>query len=511
MYYITNQSNDIIAADDALLKLLGAENIQDLYKKIALGEVDLELSSPTALLLHHHGESSEYAVEQSALTSMFGRLNVIAVRDTALPKSQEEESELFALIDDTPDRTELNTAPNEPSLLEEEQPEDIDIGSLLKVDQEESEELSLGSSPKEDEKQTEESDALFDLLLPEEEKERGDEISLMDTPVSVTEREPGEEESTPIVIDAVAKSEIIGITPEDYKRFLDEYIDTAIGLEKELHSAVQERRLAAIKTLSRLSDVLHLPRVNQIIEKIGATVDGVERKSHIATLYATLSRFTTRSESSPDTLAPSKELLQAEKMEMEIEQAIQKRQESNEEDLLIQEPLPEPVIEEPETEEPEIEESKPEIPEEPEEKITLQSSEPVEETPSQPEMTAAANLPAIDLSDVEPVHFDFRLEEAAEDLSLPVELIEEFINDFIAQAKVETPKMIEAYQQGDLETIQKIGHQLKGAAANLRIGPLADTLYEIQFCKEIDLLEPLVKDYWAHFLSFEKQMNLISK
>ena len=114
------------------------------------------------------------------------------------------------------------------------------------------------------------------------------------------------------------------------------------------------------------------------------------------------------------------------------------------------------------------------------------------------------------LEDIQPVHFDFRLEEAADDLGLPVELIEEFVNDFILQAKEETPKMLEAYKRGELETIQKIGHLLKGAASNLRITPLAETLYEIQFCNDSSQLEPLIKNYWAHFLSFEKQMNTIS-
>jgi hypothetical protein len=117
----------------------------------------------------------------------------------------------------------------------------------------------------------------------------------------------------------------------------------------------------------------------------------------------------------------------------------------------------------------------------------------------------------LDLSDVKPIHFDFRLEEAAEDLSLPVELIEEFVHDFIDQARTETENMLEAYKQGDLNKIQKIGHLLKGASSNLRINPLADTLYEIQFCEDSSKLEALIRSYWAHFIAFEKQMELTSK
>ncbi len=117
----------------------------------------------------------------------------------------------------------------------------------------------------------------------------------------------------------------------------------------------------------------------------------------------------------------------------------------------------------------------------------------------------------IDLSDVKPIHFDFQVEEAANELSLPAELIEEFIQDFIKQAHEETDKMLKAYEQGDLETIQKIGHLLKGTASNLRINPLSDTLYEIQFCDDPSKLEALIKEYWAHFIAFETQFNLKSQ
>jgi hypothetical protein len=119
--------------------------------------------------------------------------------------------------------------------------------------------------------------------------------------------------------------------------------------------------------------------------------------------------------------------------------------------------------------------------------------------------------PAIDLSGVKPIHFDFQLEEAAKDLSLPVELIEEFVNDFIEQAHEETEKMLDAYEKGDLDTIQKIGHLLKGTSSNLRIIPLSDTLYEIQFNEELDRVPELIRHYWGHFLSLENQIKLISK
>ena len=76
---------------------------------------------------------------------------------------------------------------------------------------------------------------------------------------------------------------------------------------------------------------------------------------------------------------------------------------------------------------------------------------------------------------------------------------------------IETEKMLEAYQNGDLDRVQKIGHLLKGTSSNLRIKPLADTLYNIQFCEETTELEDLIKTYWGHFLSFENQINITLK
>jgi len=71
--------------------------------------------------------------------------------------------------------------------------------------------------------------------------------------------------------------------------------------------------------------------------------------------------------------------------------------------------------------------------------------------------------------------------------------------------------MLEAYEKGDLDTIQKIGHLLKGTSSNLRINTLSDVLYEIQFCEDISKMEELIKQYWGHFLSLKTQVNITSK
>ena len=141
--------------------------------------------------------------------------------------------------------------------------------------------------------------------------------------------------------------------------------------------------------------------------------------------------------------------------------------------------------------------------------VEEQKPEPIPE-PIEVAPVVKKGFGTLDLSDVKPIHFDFQLEEAANDLSLPVELIEEFVNDFIDQAREETEKMLQCYEEGDLDAIQKIGHLLKGTSSNLRIKPLADTLYKIQFCEDSNHLEHFIRDYWGHFLSFEIQIHAIS-
>lgn len=136
---------------------------------------------------------------------------------------------------------------------------------------------------------------------------------------------------------------------------------------------------------------------------------------------------------------------------------------------------------------------------------------PYDETQPETPLQSLQSLGNISLEEVKPIHFDFQLKQAANDLNLPEELVQEFMLDFIKQAHTETQKMLAAYHRGDLAAVQKIGHFLKGVASNLRIDPLADTLYDIQFCEDSSRLEDLIKRYWGHFLSFENQMNLISK
>ena len=283
-------------------------------------------------------------------------------------------------------------------------------------------------------------------------------------------------EITEIIIDVEEVSTKIGITPDDYNTFLNEFIENAIELEEDLEGVDTDKRTEAIETLSDLSHVLYLPSIAEIIHQISISNDS-NRRSTIDTFYQALSAIS---------------ILEVKPTEPTVTQPIV--EEVIAKPAIIPEPVIEPVIE-----------ATPEPIVEVEPQLTIKEQLELNKSSS------SNSFGTLSLEGIKPKHFDFQLEEAANDLSLPVELIEEFVHDFIDQAHIETKKMLQSYEEGDLDAIQKIGHLLKGASSNLRINALSDTLYKIQFCEESKNLEVLIKDYWAHFLSFEHQINVISQ
>ncbi len=448
MYYIINHNHHIIAADKEFLHALHLHTIEELIKKTLLKEISFTEHFSSELHITVSEETHTFSMHSTKIESMLGDLTLIHLEPikeqsglyhSATPSEetllsndslteiaqeseqkisrQEEEEETLNLLRDQEDTFNLSL------------PDDTDIQEKISLDH------SLDTLAKSD------SDALVDLdipLSPTEilhEKDHKSEVSKDDDAL----------DTDPILIDIKKVSDEIGISQEDYKTFLNDYIDTALSLEDELQSEDEKSRLSAMNTLTQLADVLQLPKVNKIIKKL-SVVPEEELSSVVESFFQTLARLTTDvpNEKSDTALKTN---------DREISDSIAEK----EENLPIQ------------------------------------------------------GFGKIYLDDVKPIHFDFRLEEASDDLSLPVELIEEFVHDFIEQAHTETKKMLRAYEEGDLKTIQKIGHLLKGASSNLRINELSDTLYDIQFCEDIDKLESLIKRYWAHFISFEHHINMITK
>jgi len=468
MYYITNQNNHIIAIDPSLLALLKVENIDELYGKVALG--DIKFSSSAAeegkVTIATVQKEEIYDAEHTDLSGILGDITLVQIQtspeksifidndtapiedllaiETAEEVSDEKaepiedflaietaEEDIISIVEDTLEEvSDDKTEPIEESLSIGTAEEDIISildDTLVEVPATDTETNEIESN-----------DELFDLIMPTAPEETIDEISLS----KKEEAETADEDQGPIVIDVENISQSIGISTEEYNTFLNEYIDTALSLEKDLQDTQEEKRSHAIGILSHLSHVLHLPVISEIVTQIEtATADN--QNIYIDFFYTTLARLTTTQSSTHK------------------------------------------------------EEEKP-------------LSVPETEIETESITTTTEGFGTINLDDVKPIHFDFQLEQAANELSLPVELIEEFVNDFIEQAHTETEKMLEAYEKGDLDTIQKIGHLLKGTSSNLRINPLSDTLYEIQFCEDSRKIEELIKHYWGHFFFFLTQINLIS-
>ena len=65
---------------------------------------------------------------------------------------------------------------------------------------------------------------------------------------------------------------------------------------------------------------------------------------------------------------------------------------------------------------------------------------------------------------------------ASDELGLPIDLIEEFIEDFIAQAKEFKEELYKSVEEEDVNNLRILSHKLKGVAANLRIEDALEVL-----------------------------------
>ena len=360
MYYIVNQTDHIIAADNDLLETLSVSSLYDLQKDIALGNIEFTSPVGREIRISLSGETKVYHSENHTLSSLLGDMILIELKEEENDEEKIDlvlaESDLISLKDDTEE--------------EENDEEKIDLvlaeSDLISLkDDTEEEENGIVTLDKPKEQLFESEDELPTLL----EEDAPLELIPDDIPeISDTKEEDlptASEETAPVVIDIQKISQMIGITPEDYDHFLKEYIDTALTLEDDLKGSKEKQRSQALDTLGHLSHVLHLPTVYPIIDKIREADDNT-RSQYITSLYDTLSRMVIAEEAAPV------------------------------------------------------------------------GTEAVKTPTDQ-------SFGTIDLSSVKPIHFDFQLEKAANDLSLPIELIEEFVIDFIDQAHIETEKMLEAY------------------------------------------------------------------
>jgi len=80
-------------------------------------------------------------------------------------------------------------------------------------------------------------------------------------------------------------------------------------------------------------------------------------------------------------------------------------------------------------------------------------------------------------------------EVASKELGLPLDLIEEFIQDFIAQAGDFKPELYASLNDGDIDNVKTLSHKLKGVAANLRIEDAFEVLALINATPDIAVIQ----------------------
>jgi len=85
---------------------------------------------------------------------------------------------------------------------------------------------------------------------------------------------------------------------------------------------------------------------------------------------------------------------------------------------------------------------------------------------------------------------------ASDELGLPTDLVEEFIQDFITQAKEFKDELYDAFENGKIDILRMQSHKLKGVAANLRIEDAYDALVTINTSDDMaDVKHSLDKFY----------------
>ena len=92
-----------------------------------------------------------------------------------------------------------------------------------------------------------------------------------------------------------------------------------------------------------------------------------------------------------------------------------------------------------------------------------------------------------------PADYVFDPSIAADELGLPTDLIDEFVGDFVVQAKKFRPDIEEAIAKEDFDTVQILSHKLKGVAANLRIEDALEVLTFINSSKDVKMLHEYLK------------------
>lgn len=324
--------------------------------------------------------------------------------------------------------------------------------------------------------------------------------------IESTSKEEFKTDYKAIYLDVDKISEEIGLSVNDYKLYLDSFIDQSIIDEKRL----LEGHDKVIKNLSNLALTLKIPHINILLLKI-QKLSPHERMPLIDQYYTKLALLTLEK---PENYEEDEleELIEEETPEEEQKEEVLN---SRFTDLLKN------IEDEPKETSPtqKIDNKDEEfmldlnldndVPSQP--SITEKSIQIEKNVPQDKSMKSNHDVKEIVLDNVTALPISYSPQTAADELNLPVVLIEEFVDDFIEQARHDKDHLLASYYQKDMDNIHELGHKLKGAASNLRINELANILEEIQFCTDHAKLESIFIKFWGHFLSLEDYMKQLNR
>jgi len=104
---------------------------------------------------------------------------------------------------------------------------------------------------------------------------------------------------------------------------------------------------------------------------------------------------------------------------------------------------------------------------------------------------------------------------ASDELGLPLDLIEEFIQDFIEQAKEFKDDLYQSLDDNDLDKLKILSHKLKGVAANLRIEDALEALTTVNTSSDfnvikenLDVLYKIIAKLAGEEISVEKEIEV---
>ncbi len=104
-------------------------------------------------------------------------------------------------------------------------------------------------------------------------------------------------------------------------------------------------------------------------------------------------------------------------------------------------------------------------------------------------------------------NYIYNPEVASEELGLPIDLIEEFIQDFIAQAESFKDELFKSIDEQEADNIKIQSHKLKGVAANLRI---EDALDAISLVNSSDNYDEITEQLNRFYIMIDKLSGKIA-